>query len=170
MGVDINDFKEYFKAIPDYPDYEVSNLGNVKSYRHSTERILKNNPNKKGYVLVNLQPPKFIHQLMAMAFLGHEPMKNGLVVDHIDNNRSNNILSNLQLITQRENSSKDQWRQNHSSKYVGVSWCKRDKKWDASMRINGKSVRLGRFEMEEDASMSYSLKLVEIKNNRNYGI
>ena len=35
-------------------DYQVSNLGNVKSFKGVTERILKNGTNPKGYVIVNL--------------------------------------------------------------------------------------------------------------------
>ena len=53
-----------------------------------------------------------------MAFFGHVPGGYKIVVDHIDNNRLNNHVSNLQLITQRENSSKD--RKNGTSQYTGV--------------------------------------------------
>jgi hypothetical protein len=51
---------------------------------------------------------KRVHSLMAVTFLNHE--YNGerkLVVDHIDNNPLNNDLSNLQIVTMKENSNKD---------------------------------------------------------------
>ena len=42
-----------------------------------------------------------------MAFLNHKPNGNKLVVDHINNVKTDNRLSNLQIITQRKNTSKD---------------------------------------------------------------
>jgi ribosomal protein L15E len=72
-----------------------------------------------------------------MAFLNHTPCGYKIVVDHIDNNiKTDNRLENLQLITQRENVSKD--IKNTSSKYIGVCWHKKAKKWRSSIQINGK--------------------------------
>ena len=108
--------QEEFRSIPGYEGlYEVSNFGNVKSLgnnRTRKEKILK--PVLVGligwqyYSVTLCKDGKSrhlnIHILVVMAFLGHVPdgtLK--IVVDHIDNNRLNNHVSNLQLITQREN-------------------------------------------------------------------
>ena len=115
---------EIYKNVTGYEGiYQVSNLGNVKSLERKVigkldsirtlkEKVLKNNLNKKGYYLVGLmkdnkQATKKVHQLVAIAFLGHTPCGMKLVVDHIDNNPLNNRVDNLQIITQRENSTKN---------------------------------------------------------------
>ena len=162
--------EEIFKDIPNYEGlYQVSNLGNVKSLsRHylkkgkydsiSKEKILK--PSKDGsgyYQLKFFKNAKFktmkIHQLVAMAFLNHKPNGHKIVVDHIDNDQLNNKLQNLQLISQRQNCSKD--KKSGSSHFIGVSWSKKVKKWRSYISINKKLINLGLFSSEIKASEAY---------------
>lgn len=167
--------KEIWKDIPEYEGYyQVSNLGNVKSvsrivYRKDgkiqtfKERILK--PAKsKNYLCVILYKNKIrknikVHQLVAMAFLNHIPCGHKIVVDHIDNDKLNNKVENLQLTTNRHNTSKDK---KGTSKYTGVCWRKARQKWRARIAINGKLKHLGYFENELDAHEAYQDKLKEI--------
>jgi hypothetical protein len=93
-----------------------------------------------------------------MAFLNHKPNGHVLVVDHINNNRADNRLENLQIITQRENSSKDK---KGVSKHTGVFWNKQNTKWHAQIQINGKKKHLGYFKCETAAHLSYQRKLKE---------
>jgi len=110
---------EIWKDVLNYEGlYQVSNLGRVKSLKRKVrhfsgerlvlERILKGGVNDKGYILVNLgkkgtKKVFAVHKLVAIAFLNHKPCGYKLVVDHIDNNKLNNKLENLQIITQQEN-------------------------------------------------------------------
>ena len=162
---------EVWKDVLGYEGYyQVSNLGNVKSLKRKgvlKDRMLKSNINSTGYHNVNLarygrSKVLNIHQLVAVAFLDHTPNGHKVIVDHIDNDRSNNILSNLQLITQRENTSKD--RKNGTSKHVGVHWHKAAKKWSAVIRVNGKQECLGRFACELEAAEAYREALIIINN------
>jgi len=50
---------------------------------------------------------KRVHSLMAMTFLNHTYGDRKIVVDHIDNNPLNNTLKNLQVISMKENNTKD---------------------------------------------------------------
>lgn len=165
---------EEFRDVPGYEGYyQVSDLGRVKSlsrvvkgrwgFNNIKEYMLTNSINKKGYYRVGFSKDGIIkshkvHILVAIAFLGH--ISNDLVVDHIDNDKSNNRLDNLQLITQRENSSKDQ--KNRTSERIGVGWHKKNKKWISKITINKKSIYLGSFKNEIDASNAYQNKLKEI--------
>ena len=80
-----------------------------------------------------------------------------MIVDHIDNNKTNNTLSNLQVITNRENCSKD--KKDGTSMFTGVSWHKNVKKWCATIHMNGKSNHLGYFVDEIEAAKEYQLAL-----------
>ena len=158
---------EEWRLINNYEDYQISNLGRVKSlsrsmfngktYFQSKEKILKGCLSA-GYLKVNLSKQGVrknfkIHNLVAESFLNHKFNGYDLIIDHVDNNKLNNILSNLQLITMRENTSKD--LKNCSSEYVGVYWDKRSKKWRAQIHINGRRKHLGMFTNELEASNSY---------------
>jgi len=76
-----------------------------------------------------------------------------------------NNVSNLQLISQRENSSKD--RKDGSSQYTGVSWFKKSNKWRSVIYINGKLKHLGLFDNELDASNAYQKTLNDLMNQTN---
>ena len=162
---------EIWKEIKGYQGYEVSNLGRVKSLARVSlknakikERILKGGKSK-GYRTVSLSKngtpkTKKVHQLVAVAFLNHKPCKMNAVVDHINGVKEDNNVSNLQVISQRENTSKD--KKNGSSKYVGVCWDKWNKRWKASIKINGKYKNLGNFTDELDASKAYQDALAKL--------
>lgn len=172
--------EETWKDIPNYEGlYQVSNFGNVKSlerviYRSNgrpytvKEIILKGIIDSTEYLTVWLckdgEPKIFkVHQLVAMAFLGHTPCGHKIVIDHIDNNRTNNMLDNLQLTTPRHNVSKD--IKVGTSKYIGVSWDKANRKWVSIIMINGKNNFLGRFNTEIDAHNAYQKRLKDINDS-----
>lgn len=162
---------EIWKDIPNYERlYQVSNLGNVKSlprliwngkgYKKDNGKTLTPSLTK-GYYHLRLSGKVFrVHQLVAITFLEHKIDGHKLVVDHINNNSSDNRLENLQIITPRENSSKKTG--NFSSKYTGVSWNKKLNKWIAGIYLDGKRKHLGVFSNELDASLCYQNKLKTI--------
>lgn len=71
--------------------------------------------------------------------------------DHADRNPLNNRRYNLRPATASENSRNVTKMEGATSQYIGVTWNKRDKSWTASVRVDGKPVRLGYFKKEEDA-------------------
>lgn len=91
---------EVWKLINDYPNYSVSNLGRVKS--NVTGRVLKSAVGSNGYctvVLYNSSGGKShtIHRLVAKYFL--ENYSNTLEVNHKDEDKTNNNVSNLEMCT-----------------------------------------------------------------------
>ncbi len=78
-----------------------------------------------------------------------------LVVDHINRNGLDNRKSNLRLCTHFQNQRNRRPGRNGSSKYKGVRWSKRDKKFRAGITCNRKSYHLGMFESEIDAAKAY---------------
>nr|DAJ02249.1 MAG TPA: homing endonuclease [Caudoviricetes sp.]DAM42420.1 MAG TPA: homing endonuclease [Caudoviricetes sp.] len=97
--------EEIWKDIKEYEGlYQVSNLGRVK--RVTTGRILKGSKDRGGYLVVNLSKNnsgsmKKIHRLVAQAFIPNP--ENKAEINHIDEDKTNNMLSNLDWMTRKEN-------------------------------------------------------------------
>lgn len=164
---------EIWKDIKGYEgSYQVSDLGRVRGLdrvicdgRRLKGRLLSMYINPaNGYAQINLSlngKTKLyeVHKLVAIAFLNHEPCGLKLVVDHIDNDKLNNKLSNLQLISHRENSSKDRLP---NSGYTGVITL--GDRFAAQINIDGKSYKLGTFDSVEKASEAYINSLSDYQN------
>jgi hypothetical protein len=101
-----------------------------------------------------------VHQLIAAAFLDYKFKGHKLVVDHIDNNKQNNNINNLQIITQRENVVKEIILK--KTLPIGVCFDKSRNKYISQIKINGKQIYLGRFKTTEEASNAYQNKLKSI--------
>lgn len=152
---------EIWRPVKGYEDiYEVSNRGSVKSLARiktsynnrsfiTKEKILKAFPDKKGYLMVklykdNAKSTKKVHRLVAEAFLEEIPGKNQ--VNHLDGNKKNNNVCNLEWVDNSEN-------QIHSFRLLGkqATWkgkklpkeiCdKISKYWLERGGANGKPVR-----------------------------
>lgn len=95
----------------------------------------------------------FVHRLVAKAFL---PNPDNLpMVNHKDFNKANNNVGNLEFVTPRGNSLYSSMASTHSSKYAGVTWCKRRHKWQAQYQVGTKKVFLGRYASEVEAHKAY---------------
>jgi len=69
------------------------------------------------------------------------------VVDHYNRDRSDNRLENLHIVTSQQNA--------FNTNAKGYSWYKTRNKWEAYIKINGRNIKLGYFEKEEDARNAY---------------
>ena len=123
-GQNITIDSEIWKPIPDFPEYEISNYGRVRSYWHKpmkgsggrpiiigtptiiTPVITSTNRSKQGYFFIPLRKDGkrcncYIHRLVLLSFIG--PAPKGYVCCHNDNNSLNNKLENLRWDTPKNN-------------------------------------------------------------------
>lgn len=76
-----------------------------------------------------------------------------LLVDHRDNESLHNRRENLRLVNHHQNMcNRPKWKKNASSKYIGVTWVKKSKRWRAYITANGITHYLGNFLSEIDAA------------------
>lgn len=90
--------QEIWKDIPNYEGlYKISNLGDIMSIRR--KRLIKSDKRKDGYIQVHLTKNKkmknfLLHRLVAITFI--ENPNNYEFINHIDGNKENNSLNNLE--------------------------------------------------------------------------
>lgn len=106
--------KERFKPVKNYPDYWVSSYGRVYSFK--SEAFLKGSKASCGYKVVRLTNHKTttldLHRLVAEHFVSG--YFKGAHVNHIDYNRLNNNVNNLEWVTQYQNNKHSEERRNHA--------------------------------------------------------
>ena len=95
---------EKWKTVEDYPNYEISNFGRLRN--KNTSYILKEIIDKSGYITFGVTvngKSKFLksHRLVALNFIPNP--NNKLEVNHIDEDKSNNRVVNLEWCDRKYN-------------------------------------------------------------------
>lgn len=106
-----------------------------------------------GYIRVTIDRKVFMAHRLAW-FYCFEEWPTG-IIDHIDGNKSNNILNNLRETTETLNKGNTQKQSNNTSGFKGVSFDKESGKFKASIRINRVLKNLGRYATAQEASLVY---------------
>lgn len=157
------------KEVKEYIGYTFTDCGKVYSYRKGGKKEVKGAKDKDGYLKITLVDGngkfKYFrkHRLIAWAFLGYSNKQ----VNHKDGNKTNNALSNLEYVTQRENQSH---RRKAKGYDVGVCWAKKEKKWRAYIQVDKKWMHLGFYDEKKDAKNAYLNKLKELEITNKYAI
>lgn len=166
---------EIWKPIPSYEGiYEVSDFGNIKSLdrivkqsnctRNLKGLILSFTEDSFGYKTVGLtrygKTKRIrVHRLVYESFVS--TIKDKLVVDHINGDVRDNRLSNLQVITHRENITKGKYKNTLKYKKESNVFYRSDRdRWVVRFSINGKFKSFGSFKKKEQAIS----KAIEVKN------
>jgi hypothetical protein len=161
---------ECWRSIDGYINYQVSNIGRVRNA--SSGQILVPFWDHKGYAMVSIykdgeRNTRRIHQLVAKCFIPKPESEEKLELDHINEDKTNNSISNLMWKTSRQNMwNRSKIRKATSSKYIGVSLNKSDHMWKSQIRQNdGRKTYLGLFHREKDAARAYNDKAYELRGD-----
>jgi hypothetical protein len=102
-------------------------------------------------VINHIQPRLiWMHRVILERALG-TPIPAGYLVDHKDRNGLNNKRGNLRLATVAQNQHNKNLASNNTSGVTGVYWNKREQKWTARIKRNGKCIHLGLHVAFDDA-------------------
>ena len=122
----------------------------------------------QGYVTISVFNKRYKAHRLAW-YYEYGEMPDSKQIDHINHNRSDNRLSNLRLVTHKENSKNQSKPKNNSSGQIGVHWSKNDNKWMARIMIDGKRKYLGLYEDFDLAVYAYREAMRLYKFHKNHG-
>lgn len=154
--------------------YSIGSDGTV----HNKVRQLKTYKINSGYEAIKLtlggvKKHKLIHRMVAEMFIPNPDGKSE--VNHIDGNKLNNNVCNLEWVTSSENKAHAKAsglkvynnptlgvKLSSKSKYHNVGWDKSRQKWVAAIRLNGKTLLSKRFDSEDEAALHVNWALDEL--------
>jgi len=105
------------------------------------------------------------HRLIYLFMTGVMPDQ----VDHADHNRQNNIWTNLEVSSDKQNRKNMSLRSDNKSGHVGVWWEARRNKWQAYIRVNGIRKFLGYFTNKADAIAAREAANIKYQYHVNHG-
>lgn len=128
------------------------------------------NPHSKGYLTVTFE---LVHRLVAATWVKNENPKRNTIVNHIDGNKKNNCVDNLEWCNNSDNilharanglnpynkptqGQKIGGQRKGASEYFGVLFEKGRQKWVGQVRHNNVLYGRRRFETEEEAAQHYN--------------
>lgn len=94
---------EIWKSIPSFPNYEASNLGNIRRVRNN--RIVKQGQSDvRGYRVVSIfyNKKKYTKKVARLVWSAFNECECDVTIDHIDRNKTNNNIENLRCVTLKE--------------------------------------------------------------------
>ena len=162
-SIELNEEQEVWKNIPNSVSQQVSNMGRVRN--KIKDRFVHQSYATKSYLCfamdVNggkVKTTTKVHSVVMKTFKPNRPL--GFVIDHINNNKNDNRLINLQYVSNRYNIIKQKINSG-LYKYVGVQ--KKSKStYSCEFRLNGSERKVANFKKEEDALLFYYKELLQI--------
>jgi hypothetical protein len=108
---------------------------------------------KSGYLMLCVKGKRLLaHRVAWLLVHGEFPFGN---IDHVNRDKSDNRIANLRLATCEQNAQNRLKNCKNTSGFKGVTWHKRDERWQAAITVKGKVLHLGYYKVLVDASNAY---------------
>jgi hypothetical protein len=150
--------QEIWKSHHNFPGYIFSSFGRVYSYKARLNQFIEGSKNSYGYIQIDVKDlngkrkEPFLSRVIYEIFGDDSTLFHQHQVDHIrSREKTNNNINNLRLADSKENNankqkmSKNKKGQTCSSPYIGITWYKNLRKWNASIKIGKKRFHIGYF-------------------------
>ena len=149
----------------EYPNYMISDLGNVYNVRKS--RYLKLTMNSNGYLYVRLSKKNKstlfrVNVLVGKCFLTKPNKHQKFIVDHIDGVKYNNTLKNLRYVTPSQNCMNRVLNKTSTTGVKGVTFVKERNKYHARISIDGIHIHIGYYVSLKEAQIARVIRACEI--------
>lgn len=122
--------------------------------------------NSAGYRVISLFGKRYLEHRLAWFFVHGEMPKHE--IDHINQIRDDNRISNLRQVTRSENQ-RNKTRKDSRVDEVGIWWCRRRKRYIAEITLNGKKVYQKSFKDIDEAIQQRKAKALELGFHDNHG-
>jgi len=109
----------------------------------------------RGYIWIGIHGFHYLAHRLAWFYVNGVWPKDEM--DHANMMKSDNRFCNLREATKSENMRNTKARRDSTSGFKGAKLDRRDGKYDAAIRVNGRSYHLGRFETAEEANRAYAV-------------
>ena len=152
------------KSILDYDQDTGAFTWKVRLARRTEIGAVAGTINNRGYIIITLYGKRYLaHRLAWLHIHGEFPLES---IDHINGNVADNKLSNLRNVTQSANMQNQRNpRSDNTSGFLGVTYSKRNNKWQASIKLHGKNKTIGLYKTAELAHQAY----LEVKRQLHEG-
>ena len=155
-----------------YDGYYVNKIGEVYSTKQKQIKRLKPYYNKESYYRIKISNPlcsTSVHRLIADTFIHNLNPDELKYIDHVNRNKQDNRVENLRWCNNTQNQAnvkKDEtYKKGCTSKYMGVCWNKRGKKWEVGLRHKEKKVHIGFYHNEIEAAKAYDIAVIKYRYN-----
>lgn len=122
--------------------------------------------NSAGYRVISLFGKRYLEHRLAWFYVHGEMPKHE--IDHINQIRDDNRISNLRQVTRSENQ-RNKTRKDSRVDEVGIWWCRRRKRYIAEITLNGKKVYQKSFKDIDEAIQQRKAKALELGFHDNHG-
>ena len=140
---------EYLRSILHYDPATGIFTRKVRTSRNVKVGDIVGSQNGDGYLQISVRSRRHkAHRLAWLYVYGAWPTDQ---IDHINRIRTDNRISNLREVTNKQNMQNASKRSDNTSGHPGVSWYKQKSKWQAKIKHNQKLIHLGSFTTIEEA-------------------
>ena len=164
----LSPLNEIYYQVPGFDKYYCTKSGRIYTSQKGRVKEVQGSKDKDGYLKVVLtrENERYYfrkHRIITLTFLGASELE----VNHINGNKQDNRIKNLEYVTNRENQCHRRKKEGYN---VGVCFDKKMKKYRAYIQHNKRWMHLGFFPSEEEAKKAYIKKIKDlgIKNRYAY--